>query len=281
MTKTVSLDHELAARAEELFAEIGLDLPTALRLFLLQSLRDRGLPFTPRLGPARERTENAAPSEPLTAEPCSRPAPAASSEPDTARTEPAAAPAPADEPPSQNPPEAEEEDAPSGYHAAEVMETFRKVGLIGSQLRRIRTLNRIYSVGDPNPQVPGWRAVLIAGDEPLALDFGAVRVELGYQGGGSLRMMDGRLPDEVLESDAVCPRDMSPVFSSIIGRSLTAVTSSADADGTERLHLHFAGGSVLNFMAGAEWCRLWLTDARGTLLYAPESVWVRTLGRSI
>ena len=49
MPDTLHLDPELAAKAEKLFLELGLDLPTAVHLFLRQSLRENGLPFTLRL----------------------------------------------------------------------------------------------------------------------------------------------------------------------------------------------------------------------------------------
>ena len=51
MPETIVLDPELAARADALFRELGLDLSTAIQLFLKQSLREHGLPFTPRLTP--------------------------------------------------------------------------------------------------------------------------------------------------------------------------------------------------------------------------------------
>lgn len=41
----VSLDPQLKHDSQELFADLGLDLSTAITLFLKQSLRVQGLPF--------------------------------------------------------------------------------------------------------------------------------------------------------------------------------------------------------------------------------------------
>lgn len=48
MAKTstnISLDPQLKHDSQELFADLGLDLSTAITLFLKQSLRVQGLPF--------------------------------------------------------------------------------------------------------------------------------------------------------------------------------------------------------------------------------------------
>ena len=48
MAKTstnISLDPELKRASQELFADLGIDLSTAITLFLKQSLRVQGLPF--------------------------------------------------------------------------------------------------------------------------------------------------------------------------------------------------------------------------------------------
>ena len=144
----------------------------------------------------------------------------------------------------------------------------------------MRSLNRLYAIGEPNAHVKGWREVYVSGDEPFALDFGAVRVELGFHGGGSLRMMDGRLPDQVLEADAVYPRDLSAVFSSVIGQPLTDVSSSRvwdEGQERERLSLRFANGCSLTFAPGNDWGALWLSDAHGSVMFAPDAVWLRVL----
>ena len=48
MAKTstnISLDPELKSASQELFSDLGIDLSTAITLFLKQSLRVQGLPF--------------------------------------------------------------------------------------------------------------------------------------------------------------------------------------------------------------------------------------------
>ena len=48
MAKTrmnLNLDEELKQQAQDLFAEFGMDLSTAVTVFLKQSLREGGLPF--------------------------------------------------------------------------------------------------------------------------------------------------------------------------------------------------------------------------------------------
>ncbi len=42
----VRIDPALKAEAEQLFSDIGLDMPTAIRLFLKQSVINNGIPFT-------------------------------------------------------------------------------------------------------------------------------------------------------------------------------------------------------------------------------------------
>jgi DNA-damage-inducible protein J len=50
MTTTVQirLDNETKWAAEDLFDSLGLDLPTAIRMFLAACMRENGLPFTPK-----------------------------------------------------------------------------------------------------------------------------------------------------------------------------------------------------------------------------------------
>ena len=47
---SVRLDSQLKADAEKLFAELGLSLGSAMNIFLRQSVRIKGLPFSIRLG---------------------------------------------------------------------------------------------------------------------------------------------------------------------------------------------------------------------------------------
>lgn len=42
----VRIDPALKAEAEQLFSDIGLDMPTAIRLFLKQSVINNGIPFS-------------------------------------------------------------------------------------------------------------------------------------------------------------------------------------------------------------------------------------------
>ncbi|MBR3881070.1 MAG: hypothetical protein IKJ34_05720 [Mailhella sp.] len=315
MPGTIHVSPELATRAEALFQELGLDLDTAVSLFLRQALQDQGLPFTPRLIPAPSSTSG------TESTPAEQPVSPSATLPNEERSVPPAEPADAlertDDTQNDGPemqelqpdsevdmpsepaatetekveslqdndayrePSAFFNDAPADdtHSLSELRQAFLDMHLIGTPLRRVRSLNRLYAIGEANEHVPGWREVYVSGDEPFALDFGVVRVELGYHGGGSLRMMDGRLPDEVLEADAVFPRDLSAVFSSVIGQRLTDVSSGRVPGGeAEQLRLRFANGCTLIFMPGAEWGALWLTDAHGSVLYAPDTVWLRVLG---
>ena len=301
MPQILHLDPELASKAEALFNELGLDLSTAVHLFLRQSLRESGLPFTLRLhAPApveNVAVENVAVETPGT-EAEAAPAPVAD-EPalfaaqntaaDAAvQVEPLAFEAEDEEALPEVPAEVEEvapfaeaQDADRDGQLSDPRQVFHDMKLIGAPLRRIRSLNQLYAIGEANPHVQGWREVYVSGDEPFALDFGTVRVELGWQNGGSIRMMDGRLPDEVLESDAVFPRELSPVFSSVIGQRLVDVSSTRVRRGSEeseQLRLRFANGSTLTFSPGENWAGLWLSDAHGSVMYAPDAVWRRVLG---
>jgi DNA-damage-inducible protein J len=47
-TVQVRVDNEMKAAAEELFSSIGLDISTAIRMFLSASIRAQGLPFEAR-----------------------------------------------------------------------------------------------------------------------------------------------------------------------------------------------------------------------------------------
>ena len=42
---SIRMDTELKAQADELFAELGMNLSTAFNIFVRQSLREGGLPF--------------------------------------------------------------------------------------------------------------------------------------------------------------------------------------------------------------------------------------------
>ena len=42
---SISLDADVKAKAQELFADFGLDLSTAINIFLRQSIRENSIPF--------------------------------------------------------------------------------------------------------------------------------------------------------------------------------------------------------------------------------------------
>jgi DNA-damage-inducible protein J len=48
-TVQVRIDEETRQQASELFERLGLDIPTAIRMFLKQSIESKGLPFQPRV----------------------------------------------------------------------------------------------------------------------------------------------------------------------------------------------------------------------------------------
>lgn len=45
-TMTIRMDDQVKKQAQELFADLGMDMTTAINLFLKQSIREQGLPFT-------------------------------------------------------------------------------------------------------------------------------------------------------------------------------------------------------------------------------------------
>ena len=46
VSTNISLDADLKKASQELFSDLGMDLTTAVTVFLKQSLRVQGLPFT-------------------------------------------------------------------------------------------------------------------------------------------------------------------------------------------------------------------------------------------
>lgn len=46
ISTSITIDADVKAKAQELFADLGLDLSTAINIFLRQSIRENGLPFT-------------------------------------------------------------------------------------------------------------------------------------------------------------------------------------------------------------------------------------------
>ena len=45
VSTSISIDADVKAQAQELFADFGLDLSTAINIFLRQSIRENGIPF--------------------------------------------------------------------------------------------------------------------------------------------------------------------------------------------------------------------------------------------
>ena len=62
VSTNLSLDADLKREAQELYADLGMDLSTAVTIFLRQSVRERGVPFqitreTPNAGTAAALAE--------------------------------------------------------------------------------------------------------------------------------------------------------------------------------------------------------------------------------
>ena len=53
------IDDTLRQEAAEVYARLGLDLPTAIRIFLTRSVQVRGIPFTMRLADEDDRETEA------------------------------------------------------------------------------------------------------------------------------------------------------------------------------------------------------------------------------
>ena len=46
VSTSISIDADVKSKAQELFADLGLDLSTAINIFLRQSIRENGIPFS-------------------------------------------------------------------------------------------------------------------------------------------------------------------------------------------------------------------------------------------
>lgn len=55
-TMNIRVDSEIKDTAKEIFAELGLDLTTAVNIFLRQSIREHGIPFELKLHVPNEET---------------------------------------------------------------------------------------------------------------------------------------------------------------------------------------------------------------------------------
>ena len=53
---SIRMDTELKAQADELFAELGMNLSTAFNVFVRQSLRDGGIPFEIKMDQPNKET---------------------------------------------------------------------------------------------------------------------------------------------------------------------------------------------------------------------------------
>ena len=56
----IRMDPEVKREAQELFSEFGLDMTTAINLFLRQSIREQALPFAVRMTSPRPNAATAA-----------------------------------------------------------------------------------------------------------------------------------------------------------------------------------------------------------------------------
>lgn len=56
---SIRMDNDLKAAAEELFAELGMNISTAFNIFVRQSLRERGIPFKITEGTPNKETVSA------------------------------------------------------------------------------------------------------------------------------------------------------------------------------------------------------------------------------
>ncbi len=45
-TANISIDEEVKAKAQKLFADLGMDLSTAVNIFLRQAIRENAIPFS-------------------------------------------------------------------------------------------------------------------------------------------------------------------------------------------------------------------------------------------
>ena len=69
---TVSTDSAVKAQCEELFRDLGLNLNTAINMFLRQSLREGGIPFDIRLAGKDGGAESAAEMERIADDPVAK-----------------------------------------------------------------------------------------------------------------------------------------------------------------------------------------------------------------
>ena len=54
----IRMDSDVKKQAQELFAKFGLDMTTAINMFLRQSIRQQGIPFALQLDPFYSKTNH-------------------------------------------------------------------------------------------------------------------------------------------------------------------------------------------------------------------------------
>lgn len=54
----VRIDNDLKAKANQIFADLGLDISSAIRMFLKRSVMENGIPFSMVLPPDKNNLEN-------------------------------------------------------------------------------------------------------------------------------------------------------------------------------------------------------------------------------
>ena len=59
VSTNVSIDADIKKQAQELFAELGMDLSTAINIFIRQALRQHSIPFEITAENPNEETRNA------------------------------------------------------------------------------------------------------------------------------------------------------------------------------------------------------------------------------
>lgn len=56
VSTNITIDADVKKQAQELFADLGLDLSTAVNIFLRQAIRENGLPFEMRVAKPNAET---------------------------------------------------------------------------------------------------------------------------------------------------------------------------------------------------------------------------------
>lgn len=59
VSTSISIDADVKAQAQELFADLGMDMSTAINVFLRQAIRDQGMPFDVSMGVPNAETKAA------------------------------------------------------------------------------------------------------------------------------------------------------------------------------------------------------------------------------